>query len=127
MGCPWQIPTARLIEGADTTFGTCTTSAFSTTTQTTTRTELLILITPRVIVDRNDAAIVTDDLRRRMKAIERSYFIPAPITPALPAPEPSPADTGVPVASRAFDGKAFQADTIPLAHFVPLGTFERDS
>ena len=42
---------------------------FKTTTDTTRRTELLVLLTPRVVHDRNDARTVTDDLRQRMRRL----------------------------------------------------------
>jgi general secretion pathway protein D len=43
---------------------------FKTTTDTTRRTELLVLITPRVVRDRNEAREVTEELRRRLGALE---------------------------------------------------------
>lgn len=43
---------------------------FKTTSESTDRTELLVLITPRVIRSRGEARKVTDELRRRLKAIE---------------------------------------------------------
>ena len=36
---------------------------FKTTTDATRRTELLVLLTPRVVRDRHDARVVTDELR----------------------------------------------------------------
>ena len=42
---------------------------FKTTTDSTRRTELLVLLTPRVVHDRNDARTVTDDLRQRMRRL----------------------------------------------------------
>ncbi len=42
---------------------------FKTTTDTTLRTELLVLITPRVVRDRTEAREVTDELRRRMPSL----------------------------------------------------------
>jgi general secretion pathway protein D len=42
---------------------------FKTTTDSTRRTELLVLLTPRVVHDRNDAKVVTDDLRARMRKL----------------------------------------------------------
>jgi general secretion pathway protein D len=42
---------------------------FKTTTDTERRTELLVLLTPRVIHDRNDARVATDDLRERMRKL----------------------------------------------------------
>jgi len=42
---------------------------FKTTSDTTVRTELLVLITPRVVRDRNEAAAVTDELRKRLRAL----------------------------------------------------------
>jgi general secretion pathway protein D len=43
---------------------------FKTTTDVQRRTELLVLLTPRVVRDSKDARIVTDELRRRLRAIE---------------------------------------------------------
>lgn len=98
-------------------------AAFSTTTQNTTRTELLVLITPRVINDQDDALMITDDMRSRMKSIEDSFFIPAPVT------TPPPALSEVPVAQATpelpVEEAAFDEDSIPLAHFVPVGSFDR--
>lgn len=42
---------------------------FKTTTDTQRRTELLVLLTPRVVRDRQDARVVTDELRRRLRAV----------------------------------------------------------
>jgi general secretion pathway protein D len=42
---------------------------FKTTTNTTRRTELLVLITPRVVRDRTEAREVTEELRRRLGAL----------------------------------------------------------
>jgi general secretion pathway protein D len=42
---------------------------FKTTGDTVKRTELLVLLTPHVIRDRNDARTVTDELRRRLRAL----------------------------------------------------------
>jgi len=42
---------------------------FKTTGDTVKRTELLVLLTPHVIRDRNDARSVTDELRRRLRAL----------------------------------------------------------
>lgn len=46
---------------------------FSTTTTETTRTELLVMITPRVIRSTDASLTVTDDLVRRMKSIEDTF------------------------------------------------------
>ncbi len=43
---------------------------FKTTVKTNDRTELLVLITPRVVRDRREALDVTEELRRRLSAIE---------------------------------------------------------
>ena len=43
---------------------------FKTTTDVQRRTELLVLLTPRVVRDSNDARTVTDELRRRLRSIE---------------------------------------------------------
>lgn len=50
-------------------------SLFRTTTTSTQRTELLVLITPRVVRNTNDSLIVTDDLVRRMKTIEDAFVV----------------------------------------------------
>ena len=42
---------------------------FKTTTTTTRRTELLVLITPRVVRDQTEAREVTEELRRRLGAL----------------------------------------------------------
>ncbi len=42
---------------------------FKTTSDSVRRTELLVLLTPRVIRDRHDARTVTDDLRKRLRAL----------------------------------------------------------
>jgi general secretion pathway protein D len=42
---------------------------FKTTTDAVRRTELIVLLTPRVIRDRQDARTATDDLRRRLRAL----------------------------------------------------------
>lgn len=43
---------------------------FKTTTEIKRRTELLVLLTPRVVRNSGDARAITDDLRRRMRALE---------------------------------------------------------
>jgi general secretion pathway protein D len=43
---------------------------FKTTTDASRRTELLVLLTPRVVRDPNDARTVTDELRKRLRAVE---------------------------------------------------------
>ena len=45
-------------------------SLFSATTQATSRTELLILITPKVLTDQQEAVAATDELRRRLWSLE---------------------------------------------------------
>ena len=58
---------------------------FKTTTTTTRRTELLVLITPRVVRDQSEAREVTEELRRRVGALKP---LEAKIqAPAEPAPE----------------------------------------
>ena len=42
---------------------------FKTTSDSTVRTELLVLITPRVVRDQSEAAAVTDELRKRLRAL----------------------------------------------------------
>lgn len=44
---------------------------FKTTTLTNERTELLVLLTPRVVRDRDEARSVTQELRRRLRGLER--------------------------------------------------------
>jgi type II secretory pathway component GspD/PulD (secretin) len=46
----------------------------------TTRTELLVLITPRVIRDSRDAAAVTADLRAKLMDLKEE-FLPPPLGP----------------------------------------------
>ena len=43
---------------------------FKTTTDVTRRTELLVLLTPRVVRDRHDARAITDELRQRLRGLE---------------------------------------------------------
>jgi general secretion pathway protein D len=43
---------------------------FKTTTDAKRRTELLVLLTPRVVRDTNDARTVTDELRKRLRSVE---------------------------------------------------------
>src|SRR5690606_25537861 len=43
---------------------------FKSTVDTVRRTELLVLLTPRVVRDRQDARAATDDLRRRLRALD---------------------------------------------------------
>jgi general secretion pathway protein D len=43
---------------------------FKTTTDSVRRTELLVLLTPRVVRDRHDARVITDDLRKRLRALD---------------------------------------------------------
>jgi general secretion pathway protein D len=43
---------------------------FKTTSDVQRRTELLVLLTPRVIRDTNDARTVTDEVRKRLRAVE---------------------------------------------------------
>jgi general secretion pathway protein D len=42
---------------------------FSTTTEGATRTELIVLITPRVVSNQQEARQVTEELRRRIRAV----------------------------------------------------------
>ncbi|MEQ9314788.1 MAG: type II secretion system secretin GspD, partial [Henriciella sp.] len=99
-------------------------AAFSTTNQATTRTELLVLITPRVIKNAEDAILVTDDLRSRMKSIENNFFMKAPETQEF---APSDAYSALPATSAnatasndtpALRGPIVTYDEteIPLAH-----------
>jgi general secretion pathway protein D len=66
------------------------------------KTELLLLITPRVVGTALDAARITEEMRRTTpalnKAIDSAPRPPAPmLPPGSPAPPPSPAPGGVPV------------------------------
>jgi len=63
---------------------------FKTTNNTKRRTELLVLITPRAVRDRGEARAVTEELRRRVTAIEpleRKIQAPQPQAVPQPAPE----------------------------------------
>jgi general secretion pathway protein D len=53
---------------------------FKTTETIVLRTELLVLITPRVVRDRNEALEVTDELRRRLSTL-------GPLEKLIQAPE----------------------------------------
>ncbi len=46
---------------------------FKTTGDAATRTELLVLITPRVVLDRDDARGVTEELRQRMEGLDATF------------------------------------------------------
>jgi general secretion pathway protein D len=71
---------------------------FGAKVQTTTKTELLILITPRVIGTALDAARITEEMRRMTPALEESIKraprqpspTPPSLSPAVPAPPPPP-------------------------------------
>ncbi|MBA3067968.1 MAG: type II secretion system protein GspD [Hyphomonas sp.] len=59
---------------------------FSTTTTDTQRTELLVMITPRVVRSTDASLAVTDDLVRRMKSIESTFIRRTAVdAPAVPA------------------------------------------
>ena len=61
---------------------------FKTTTTTTRRTELLVLITPRVVRDQSEARAVTEELRRRVGALKPlEAKIQAPVEPVAPLTE----------------------------------------
>ena len=49
------------------------------------RTELVVLITPRVVRDREDARRITDEFREKMREL-RPESAPPPATPQAPAP-----------------------------------------
>lgn len=64
---------------------------FSTTTTESTRTELLVMITPRVVRSTDASLAVTDDLVRRMKSIEETFVRrTAADAPAVPADDITP-------------------------------------
>jgi general secretion pathway protein D len=72
---------------------------FGATTQSSTRTELLVLITPKVITNQQEAQAATNDLRRRIRAVETLApkiqpidYGPAPLAPARRAGDPAPID-----------------------------------
>ncbi len=46
------------------------------------RTELLVLITPRVVGDRDDARKITEEFRRKLNGIAPAAGTPAPETPS---------------------------------------------
>ena len=64
---------------------------FGNTSETTTRTELLILLTPRVAGSQSDARAVTDELRRRMRNLDPVFnkVIDLRPMPAAAAPQPT--------------------------------------
>jgi cell division septation protein DedD len=95
---------------------------FSTTSDETDRTELVILITPHVVRNRNEARDVTDELKSRLSAVKNDlerldreraarqpstpqmvppYVAPSPAVPTPPLPAPSPATPGGPAPAPA--------------------------
>jgi general secretion pathway protein D len=62
---------------------------FTTTTTEARRTELLVMITPRVVRSTDASLVVTDDLVRRMKSIEDAFVLRT----SLEAPVVSAEDT----------------------------------
>lgn len=56
---------------------------FKTTTDSLRRTELLVLLTPRVVRDSNDARTVTDELRRKLRAVEDLLTSAQPAEPKV--------------------------------------------
>lgn len=60
---------------------------FSTTSTESQRTELLVLITPRVVRTTDASLTVTDDLVRRMKSIEETFVRPIAEIPPADVPE----------------------------------------
>jgi len=77
---------------------------FGTKARTTTKTELLILITPRVIGTALDAARITEEMRRATPELERSFrrapHPPTPQPPAAPPATPPPAPAPEPPPAR---------------------------
>lgn len=65
-------------------------SAFRTEKNATLRTELLVLISPRVVASEDDTQLVTRDLVQRMQSLQRAY-LPLPASPA-PAATPMTED-----------------------------------
>jgi general secretion pathway protein D len=59
---------------------------FKTTTNTDDRTELLILLTPRVVRNANDARVLTEELRRRIPSVTILEQRLAPKLPEIPNP-----------------------------------------
>lgn len=58
---------------------------FTTKTTEARRTELLVMITPRVVRSTDASLVVTDDLVRRMKSIEDAFVLRTAIDPPAPA------------------------------------------
>jgi general secretion pathway protein D len=68
-------------------------AAFGTQTFSRKRTELVLIITPRIVSDSAQAREVTDELRRKLPALEGvlpKRVDPPPPAPALPTPPPPP-------------------------------------
>lgn len=75
---------------------------FGSTTQTTTRTELIVLITPQVINNAEDADRVTEEYQNRFKSLaplraqNAAEPAPEPMPPPPPPPQPQPATPPAP-------------------------------
>jgi general secretion pathway protein D len=68
-------------------------AAFGTQSFNRKRTELVLIITPRIVSDTAQAREVTDELRRKLPALESllpKRKDPPPPAPALPTPPPAP-------------------------------------
>lgn len=63
---------------------------FRYTTDTITRNELLVLVTPRVIQDAREAQEITEELRRRISDLEQLEAKIAPKSAPEPEPKPEP-------------------------------------
>ncbi|MFT5775236.1 type II secretion system secretin GspD [Hyphomonas sp.] len=90
--------------------------AFSTTGYSTQRTELLVIITPRVVRGRESAFAVTDELKKRMKSVERAFFQtePASLDPD-PVAASSPELPVLPMASPDLSAEEFVVSGDPAA------------
>jgi type II secretory pathway component GspD/PulD (secretin) len=69
---------------------------FSSTSNSTTRTELIVFITPRIVRNAEDARDVSEELRARMRSLR-----PAGALPEAAAPPPEPAPGPMPLAPAA--------------------------
>jgi general secretion pathway protein D len=75
--------------------------AFGSTSKASRRTELIVLLTPRVIRSQEESDAVMDELRRQFRGLGRAFPFTAPKPPPPPpAPEPAtPASTTPPAAT----------------------------
>ena len=68
-------------------------AAFGTQSYTKRRTELVLIITPRIVSDTTQARDVTEEFRRKLPGLEGvlpKRTDPPPVAPALPTPPPAP-------------------------------------